>query len=263
MQIILNETEWAQEQINKKVIGSDVYNTFRRVGRYYLDKGYDKKEVRQKLDIFFEACDPTSSPVMWAACIDRALQHAVRQPPIDVGEIVVTTQEIAAIKTAHGKLLQRLAFTLLLLAKYWNLYSETNNSWVRTADCDIMRLANIKTSIRRQCNMFKDLKECGLINFSKRVDNTNVQVTFIGGDEPAVSVSNFVNLGHQYLKYTGEPFIFCNRCGACVKEDNPNKGRRQKYCHECAIKVKMEQDVNNAMRRRMAKKESSDNMVVE
>lgn len=250
MQIVLNETSWAAEHIATRTIDDDAYSTFRRVGRYYLDKGYDKKVAREKLDSFLLSCNPNASPVLWEACMDNAFKHAVRQPPVDIGEIVVSDVELTKIRSLKGKQVQRLAFTLLCLAKFWNEYSPTNDSWVRTPDNEIMKLANIKTSVKRQCAMFRDLRDCGMLDFSKRVDNTNVRVNFVDpGECSKITVDDFRNLGYQYLMYIGEPYFKCTRCGLTVRLDNPNKGRRQKYCHDCAIKAKTEQDVNAAMRR--------------
>lgn len=258
MQIILNETQWAAEHIANRSIDSDAYSTFRRVARYYLDNGYDKDSARNKLDVFLLSCNPAASPILWESCMDSAFKHAVRQPSVDVGEIIVSKEEIVRIKSLSGKQLQRLAFTLLCLAKFWNEYSPKNDSWVRTPDNEIMRLANIKTSVKRQCAMFRDLRDCGMLEFSKRVDNTNVRVNFASGDEAEIAVDDFRNLGYQYLMYLGEPYFKCERCGLTVRVDNPNKGRQQKYCHDCAVQVKTEQDVNAAMRRKTRKYRKND-----
>ena len=251
MDIVLNETVWAESHISSRTIGSDAYSTFRRVARYYMDGGYDRDAVRKKLDAFLLSCNPTASPVRWEPCINNAFKHALRQPAVDVGEIAISKKEMETIRGLDGKQVQRVAFTLLCLAKFWNAYSPKNDSWVRTPDNEIMRLANVKTSVKRQCSMFRDLRDCGMLTFSKRVDNTNVRVNFIADDDAdAMIIDDFRNLGYQYLMYLGEPYFKCTRCGIVSRLDNPNKGRKQKYCHECAIKVKAEQDVNAAMKRR-------------
>ena len=61
MSIVLNEHDWAEEMIRARSLGSKPYETFCRVARYYIDKDYSKKDVRQILDAFLLQCDPIAS----------------------------------------------------------------------------------------------------------------------------------------------------------------------------------------------------------
>jgi hypothetical protein len=89
-----------------------------------------------------------------------------------------------------------------------------------------------------------------MIGFSRKVDNTNVQVCFMEDGELALHVTDFRNLGYQYLKYHGEPYFVCANCGITTKLNDPVKGKKQKYCPECAVQVATQQIVNSVMRRR-------------
>ena len=51
--------------------------------------------------------------------------------------------------------------------------------------------------------------------------------------EQELLVTDFRNLGNQYLQHTEGGFIQCECCGACVKETN----NRCKYCRECAVEI--------------------------
>ena len=73
---------------------------------------------------------------------------------------------------------------------------------------------------------------------------------FIEDGEVAVRVSDFRNLGYQYLKYHGEPYFECENCGLTVRQNNKKTGRRQKYCQSCAAEIKIQQTINSVMRRR-------------
>ena len=66
----------------------------------------------------------------------------------------------------------------------------------------------------------------------------------------AIHIHDFRNLGYQYMKYYGGPYFECVNCGITVKEQEPSKGRRQKYCPECALEIKTRQNVNAVMRHR-------------
>lgn len=250
MTIVLNEHEWAQGMIESRSIGAKPFETLRRVARYYIDKGYSKKDVRNMLDTFLIQCEPTASIPNWTETLDRAVAKAVKYSAINIDSIEITKPEMERIDALDGKQIRRLAFTLLCLAKYWDIVSLRCDHWVNNKDNDIMRMANISTSIKRQSLMYYNLNETGMIQFSKKVDNTNVRVCFITSGETAMLITDFRNLGYQYLKYHGEPCFECQNCGVTTKYDNPTKGLSQKYCKSCASDIHIKQSTNSVMRQR-------------
>lgn len=149
-------------------------------------------------------------------------------------------ETIQTINSMQGR---RLAFTLLCLSKYWMLINPSADGWVNNDDVEIMRLANIKTSIKRQCLLYHSLRDMGLIRFSKKVDNTNVQVLFscAGGD--AAHISDFRNLGYQYMILIGDPkYTTCQSCGLAIRDKSvmqdgrSRSGRKQLLCEQCAAR---------------------------
>lgn len=255
--IVLNEHEWAKEMIASRSLGKQPFETLRRVAKYYLDKKYSKKEVRKMLDNFLIQCEPTASLPKWSDTIDYAIKRASKYNAIKIDYITITKPELKIIKNLNGVQIKRLAFTLLCLAKYWDAVNKQGDHWVNSKDCDIMRMANINTSIKRQSAMYHQLNELELIQFSKKVDNTNVRVCFITDGEPVMQISDFRNLGYQFLKHCGEPYFECCNCGVTEKVLNPKSGRKQKYCRSCAVEVAMQQNVNSVMKLRKTNSISS------
>lgn len=260
MSIVLKENEWAENILQSKSLGRKPSETLRRVARYYIDDGYDKKkELRQKLEIFLLQCDPLVSLPKWDAALDYAINSAFKYEAVDIDSLPVTKSEIKIIRSLDGRQIERLAFTLLCLSKYWHTISPETDYWVNNKDNEIMALANINTSIRRQCLMFGILKDKGLIRFSKRIDNTNVRVCFADDTTPdaatVMHVSDFRNLGYQYMMYIHRnnrynPYFECENCGITVKYNDPENGRKQKFCKTCASEIAVQQRVNYIMRRR-------------
>lgn len=248
MSIVLNETEWARRMIESCDAGKKPTETFRRVARYYMDNGYSATEARKQLDVFAIKCNIGMRPVKLADLLDRAVAKASKCPSINIDEIHITVPEMERIKKLEGKQLKRLAFTLLCLAKYWLAVSPEKDCWVNTEVKEIMALANINTSIKRQCFMQGLLREEGLIQFSKKVDNTNIRVCFIEEGDIALTITDFRNLGYQCLKYYGDPYFECANCGIVTKATNPGVGRKQKYCKKCASEVAIQQRINYIMR---------------
>lgn len=252
MSIVLNEYEWAEKMINNHSLGKRPTETLSRVAKYYCAAGYTKREVRRKLDTFLVQCDPSVSLPSWSDMLDKIAKGSDKYPPIKIDGINVSVKELEHIEKLEGKQLRRLAFTLLCVAKYWDAVSDKNDHWVNSPDREIMQMANISTSIKRQSMMFAELKALEMVKFSRKIDNLNVRVVFMEDGETALHIQDFRNLGYQYMKYYGAPYFECENCGLTAKIQEPAKGRRQKYCPSCAVEVKTRQNVNAVMRHRNA-----------
>lgn len=242
MTFILNEHEWARDMIESRSIGKRSFETLCRVARYYIDEGYRKDEVRRLLEMFLLQCKPDASSALWMDTLDRAVSCAAKRPAVMIDKIVITKPELDVIDRLDGIQLQRLAFTLLCLAKYYDAINPKANHWVCADDKDIMAMANIKNPIRRQCELYRKLKDAGLICFSKRVDNTNVCVLFTAKGEEAMEIRDLRNLGNQYLYAKGAPGYFrCANCGAVTKIAKSSverrmidrRGNTSKWCPDC------------------------------
>lgn len=250
MSIILKEREWAEKMIQSNSLGKKPSETLYRVARYYIDSGYAKKEVRKKLELFLTHCDHTVSIPKWSDALDYAISRAYKYEAINIDSIDITDTEMKVIDSLDGKQIRRLAFTLLCLAKYWNMVIPNSDYWINNKDNEIMSMSNINTSIKRQGLMYWTLREAGLIQFSRKIDNTNVRVCFVQDGDVVCRISDFRNLGYQYLKYHGEPYFECQNCGITTKISDPNNKRRQKYCHSCATEIAIQQRINSVMRSR-------------
>lgn len=250
MSIVLNEYDWAERALNDKALGKKPYETLSRVAKYYTYKNYTRKEVRRLLDEFLLQCEPTASLVTWSDTLDNAAKYAAKYPLIMIEEIIITKPEMEKIDALPGKQLRRLAFSLLCIAKYLYAVSPNTSYWVGTPDNEIMKMANINTSIKRQSSMFGQLKDAGMIRFSKQIDNLSVQVLFAEEGEAAVRITDFRNLGYQYMKYHGEPYFECAHCGLTDKIRSATQRRPQKYCAQCAVEIRTRQNVNSVMRLR-------------
>lgn len=250
MAIILKENEWAYDMIISCSLGKKPFETLRRVARFYIDEGYSSSEARKKLDSFLLRCDPSVSLPKWSNTLDYAVGKAVKYPSVNIDCVNITDRELIKIDGLDGKQIRRLAFTLLCLAKYWMVVNPKCDYWVNSKDNEIMSLANINTSIKRQGLLYWRLRESGMIQFSKKVDNTNVRVCFAEEGVPVIQIKDYRNLGYQYLMHHGEPYFICSNCGITSKMNNPKVGRKQKYCKHCASEIAMQQRINSVMRQK-------------
>lgn len=264
MNIILKENEWVEQMMAERSLGRNPVETLRRVARYYIDHGYKRKDVVKNVELFLLRCNPNASIPLWYDNIERAVKAAWKRPAINIDHITISQTEMEAINKVKGIQTRRLAFTLLCLSKYWNIVRCKDDGWVNSEDNDIMRMANISTSLKRQSSLYHDLREARLIEFSKQVDNTHVRVCFGDEGDPEVEVNDFRNLGYRYLMLSGENFFECENCGLVTKIRSADGIRRkQKYCPKCANDIHIKQTVESTMRMRgkSAKNENDCNLV--
>lgn len=243
-EIVLNEKEWAKRAIDALTLGKKPYDTIVRVAKYYRADGYRKSELRRKLEDFMIRCDPHLSLVKWEGAILSALAAAEKYPMININGVMITQKEMDRIATLQSMLQQRLMFTLLCLAKYGNAVNPNNNGWVNLEQRDIFALANITLTSKRQSLMINDLWQSGMIGYSCLVDNVNLQVKICEDGEDALYISDFRNLGNQYMRYMGGDYIECESCGLVIRQQSRKAHR--KYCSECAaiMKASMDSDRN-------------------
>ena len=252
MGIILNENEWAEDMIENYDLGDKPTQTLRKIARYYYENKYSKKEIRRLLENFLIGCNPSISLVKWSDSLDRIVKNVDKRKSISIDGVDITVPELELIDSLKGTQLRRLAFTVLCVSKYWDAVYKDNNHWLNTPDNEIIRMANIRTSIKRQSLLFGMLIDQKLVKQSKRVDNLNVQVLFTKPGEVAMHIDDFRNLGYQYLKYHGGPYYECQCCGLVVKDNPDRTGPAHKYCPDCASSMKTKQSVESVMKRRLS-----------
>ena len=242
MNIVMNERDYAIDALETCSLGAKPYETLSRIARYYSSEKYKKPEIRKLLESFMLKCDPTINLVKWQEPIDKLVKDSDKYPLIELKFIPITARELEVCGSVGGKQMQRLIFTLICLAKYSNAVNEKNDNWVNRTDREVFKMANVVTSIKRQSLMLNDLRELGLVRFSNKVDNINTKVLCIDQDgEPVLYITDYRNLGYQYMRYCGEPYFECAECGIVIKRTS----NAQKYCCDCAISVNRQKTLEN------------------
>lgn len=236
-EIVLSEKLRAQEAIENSSFGGDPKHVLMYVAKYYCSLGYNCKDMRRLLEDFVLRCEPSTNVFRWNSAISWCVANADKYPLIDIDGVKVTSKEIGEVKKAGGVLLQRLLFTLICLAKYGNAVNPNNKNWVNTPPRDIFSLADIKVNLNRQSLMINDLWKKGCLEYSRIVDNINLNVKVIDEDpkDEALFVTDFRSLGNQYMKFIGNDYMECQNCGIVVKRTS----NRQKYCPSCAAKIQI------------------------
>ena len=219
-------------------LGQKPGETLMRMAKYYHSMGYKRNEIERLLEQFVLRCDSSIGMPKWHPLISKCAASASKYPLINVAGVAITKRELEAIAQLKGRLLQRLMFALVCLAKYGNAVNPKNGNWVNRAPRDIFTLANITVTTNRQSLMINDLWQAGYIGYSNIIDNINLNIKIVddSDDTEHLFVTDFRNLGNQYMKLVGENYMECQNCGAVVKRTS----NRQKYCQACAVEMNIQ-----------------------
>lgn len=167
--------------------------------------------------------------------LDKLATNAGKYKLHEIDGVTITKAELKIIDAIDNKVLRRLAFTMLCLAKLGDAKNPNNNGWVRMDAKDIFKLARISCGIDERNEKISQLYQRGLLEFPKRNDNMDCRVTYIMDKaDGELFISDFRELGYEYLSYCGENLIRCSECGILTRG---NKNGTKKYCMNCAAPI--------------------------
>ena len=233
MQLILNERKYAEHILESGEMGNNTSAAIGVLAKYYRQaKGLGKKETCHELDKIMAAAYPGYVPTRWANMLERAAKQADKYPLIELEGIPVTDGELQRIGRLESRELQKLAFTLLVAAKYFNATRENNRNWVNCDPSEVFAMANLNESRAEQARLYALLTRHGIITYSMKTGSVNAQVLIIDETgEAAYLVPDLRSLGHEYLKLLGQSYERCKKCGLLFRQA---KGGRRVYCRQCA-----------------------------
>lgn len=235
--IILNEKEFAEHCIRDNDVGDNPYYTISVLAKYYYHtQGFRRKKIEKMLSSFLEKAYPPyiTNQRSWQSSIESLSAGAKYKTLYEITGVPITQDEMQTIRGLNNRTLERIAFTMLCLAKYGNMKNPKNNGWVNFDAKEIYKLSHVTSRAYDRDVKIGMLWERGLIEFSNRIDNLNCRVTFINNndDKIALVVSDFRELGYEYLRYCGDDlYIRCAECGVLIRG---MKNGEQKYCKKCA-----------------------------
>lgn len=238
--IIINEREYALERIKKKNIGNNIYETLSILTKYYSEQGMKRKAIRLELKKFLDIAYTKYSinSAYWLDILEKTITKNANHELFESDGVWITESEWEKVNEFKSKIVRKVAFTLLCIAKINNQKRKSNNNWVNTEIKDIFKLANVSCSIDNRAKYLRILLLSGFFEFAKRVDNLSMKILVVDDEsEKKFLVNDFRDLGHEYLYRIGENYIRCAECGKLVKN---NKYGNKKYCSTCASYIPQE-----------------------
>ena len=243
MPVVLNEKKQAEYIIEKGEVGNKPTSTLFLLAKYYRQKeNLNKEQTFNKLNEFMEKNYKNYNSATWEDIIEDISKKANKYPLREIDYIEITKSEIDTIRNVCNIKYEKLLFTMLCYAKLYNKISDKNNGWVNTDIQELYRVARVTVKYRKDKFLFlNDIERTGLISFSNKNDNLNLKINFIDMEsESALEISDFRELGYEYLNYIGEGnFIRCSECNRLIRKT----GKRDKYCSECKKEKQLEWDL--------------------
>lgn len=233
MPVILNEAKEAERIIEKGEVGNKPTSTLFLLGKYYRQKqSLDKEQTINKLNEFMKLNYKNYNPALWEETIEDISKKANKYSLREIDYIGITQSELDRISEINNVKYEKLLFTMLCYAKLYNTLSENNNGWVNADIKEIYRIARVTVKYKNDKFLYlNDLESMGLISFSSKNDNLNLQINFVDMDgEPVIQINDFRELGYEYLNHIGSgKFVRCNECGHLIKQN----GNNTHYCTFC------------------------------
>lgn len=235
-EIILDERLYAERMLCDGFDGIVSYRDLSILAKYYYHiEGLRKKKILGKLIEYLQT-NGHEYKDDWhniGEMLEKIAGNAGKYKLYEISGVRITRAELEVINNLRTKKIRRFAFTLLCLAKLSNLKSEKKAGWVNQKPRDIFKLAHITCCVDEQNSIISDMYDLDLVDFAEIDESESIRVKYINDDSDEVLfVSDFRELGYEYLLYCGENYIRCAECGVLTRG---NKNGDKRYCHDCAI----------------------------
>ena len=151
----------------------------------------------------------------------------------NVEGIKIYQDDLDFLQKVEGIENQKFLFTVLCFLRFIQAKYETDNFWCNFDNRLYFKSGNIKLTQKEQNLFIKNLAELGYIRLSFQIDKLTFYATYaedLGQGKEIALITDFENLGMQYLQLTGVDIIKCVNCGRYIK--NP-KHAPWGLCQSC------------------------------
>lgn len=152
--------------------------------------------------------------------------------------VPIYEKELEVVESLPNDRQKKFMFTLFAIARYMNC-----EGWINKKDSkgisEVFKLANVSLPTDKRNELLYELHSNGYIHFGKKVNNLNIRVDLDDTDDTIVyKVTQFENIGNQYIGNFKKGYKQCKCCGKKIKDT----GNKKMYCVKCAGKKHLEAD---------------------
>lgn len=179
--IVINEAEKAKELLeNIDKINENLYQNLLILSKYFkYVLNYQENKIKKELNLILEKTVKKYIPREYEDFIDKIIKKSNEQSLFCYENMPITNNEVKLIKELKDKTLERIMFTLVCLAKYFDLINSKNNHWVALDIKAIFYISGLKRTKVDQIKILRKLKELDYIEFSKNIVSNSIRVKAI------------------------------------------------------------------------------------
>lgn len=169
----------------------------------------------------------------WSKTVDTFIRLASKHKLSEIEYIPITKNELTTISSLNEIKKERLLFSMLCFAKLYNTKNLKNNGWVNADIRDISKAARVSESIAEREHLLYELIRGKYIQISSKSGNKNMRVLFVDSNvdsEIMLEISDFRELGYEYMNWKQGGYFRCAECGILCKQ---NKYGNRVYCNDC------------------------------
>ena len=245
MLYILNEKEYIRNVLVSGVKPDGISNGYliTLIAKYYFDK-------EKKPDVLIETVKKKMLGFNIEGYQEYRYANKIKKTCIELYElesdklfreleyVPIYEKELKVVESLPNDRQKKFMFTLYAIARYMNC-----DGWINKKNSkglsEVFKLANTTLSSDKKNELLYELYNNGYIHFGKKINNLNIQVELSDEDDTIVyKVTEFENIGNQYIGNFKKGYKQCKRCGKKIKDT----GNKKMYCSKCANEKKLESD---------------------
>lgn len=257
---ILNEKKYIEEILNSKIKPNELsFGYFMiLIAKYYFKYCNDKNElcklVKNKIIEFNlnNYQEYKYHKKILKICNDlynKKIDYKFKE----LDYIPIYENEINLVNSLDNDRQKKIMFTLFILARYMNC-----GGWVNKKDSkglsEIFKLSNITLSSSKRGKLLNELYNKKYIYFGKQIDNLNIKVNLDESGDIVYKLTDFKNIGNQYIGNFKKGYKQCKNCGKIIKRATNNNN---KYCNNCAKNIQFDQKHDWDSKNRKIRKSSN------
>ena len=244
--VILSETNVLNRLLKNKEIDKKPMESLRIMAKHYLGDNKTKDETFILLDLFMRKNYGSYKPSKWNDLIKQLVKSVSKYNNlelVDVDKIEITANEWECIIALDNKVLEKLAFILLVYQKINIIKNTESKGWINQNYTDIFKEASVGSKLtgKDQRLLLNELFQKQYILQKSSVDATSLKINYIDLEsETKIAINNFENVISYYDEYKNNvKYIECEVCKKRVAIPS-NKVRDFKYCSKCSKNKQLE-----------------------
>lgn len=211
------------------------------LAKYYRQiKNLSGNKLYDAINDFMKDAYTGYDTARWSKTVDNFIRLASKHKLSEIEYIPITKNELTTISSLNEIKKERLLFSMLCFAKLYNTKNSKNNGWVNADIRDISKAARVSESIAEREHLLYELIQGKYIQISSKSGNKNMRVLFVDSNvdsEIMLEISDFRELGYEYMNWKNGGYFRCEECGILCKQ---NKKGTRKYCNGCIGNYPME-----------------------